>query len=43
MLSAGMVSDTKGLVNRVNKLILHVFDSHSGENKNLKFDEDAHR
>lgn len=31
------------MVNRVNKLILHVFDSHSGENKNLKFDENAHR
>jgi len=43
MLSAGMVSDVKDIVKRVNKLILHVFDSHSGENKNLKFDEEAHR
>jgi hypothetical protein len=32
MLSAGMVNDVKSVVNRINKLILQVFDSHSGEN-----------
>ena len=35
MLSAGMVNDVKSVVTRVNKLILHVFDSHKGQNKNL--------
>ena len=35
MLSAGLVNDVKSVVTRVNKLILHVFDSHKGQNKNL--------
>jgi len=43
MLNAGMVNDVKSVVNRVNKLILHVFDSHSGENKNLKMSGEAIR
>ena len=38
MIAAGLQTDTKSVVNRINKLILHVFDSHSGENKNLKLD-----
>lgn len=43
MLSAGMVTDIKEVVGRVNRMILHVFDSHSGENKNLKYDPNAER
>jgi len=43
MLSAGLNIDNKSIVNRINKLILHVFDSHSGQNSNLKFDQEAHR
>ena len=38
MLAAGLTTDLKSVVNRVNKLILHVFDSHSKENNNLKLD-----
>lgn len=43
LLSAGMVTDVKSTVNHINKLILHVFDSHSGENVNLKRDVEAER
>ena len=43
MLNAGMVTDVKSVVNRINKLILHVFNSHSGENENLKIDSEANR
>jgi len=32
MLSAGITTDTRSVVNRINTLILHVFDGHSGEN-----------
>lgn len=43
LLSAGMVSDIKQVVQRINQLILHVYDSHSGENVNLKRDVEAER
>jgi len=31
MVSAGLVSDTKSYVNRVNKLLLHVLEAHKGD------------
>lgn len=43
LLSAGMVSDVKDVVKRINQLMLHVYDQHSGENVNLKRDLDAER
>lgn len=43
MLNAGMINDVKSVVNRINKLILCVFDSHSGENQNLKLNSEANR
>ena len=38
MISAALSYDTKSVINRINKLILQVFDNHSGDNKNLKID-----
>jgi TNF receptor-associated protein 1 len=43
MLAAGITTDTRSVINRINKLILHVFDGHSGENQNLKMDQEANR
>ena len=43
MLNAGMVTDVKSVINRINRLILHVFDQHSGDNQNLKLNIEAQR